>query len=144
MISQLILLMKFLTVSSYDAEATIGSFLSQIKIEPAEGELIHLKLVTSCLDCICCFPALRSMRIASTVPLWQHLALQKTRLMLQHDGGDPYFGILAKFQDNSLTESQLQEINRLEVDKKDQLKLLLNEFIIVYLVKEDFVMPHWG
>ncbi len=63
--------------------------------------------------------------------------------MLQHKGSEAYFGIHPKFQDKSLTDKQLAEIDKIESEKKELLMLSLNEFIVAYLDNEEVIQPHY-
>ncbi|XP_063723177.1 E3 ubiquitin-protein ligase rnf213-alpha-like [Symsagittifera roscoffensis] len=123
MLRQLILLMKYMEKDrKVDPKQTIGEFLKNIKIEA--------------------MPGISDIKLESCVFLWQALALQRTRLMLEHQDEEPYAGIQHQFRE-TLTSQQEKELDKLPATKKYVLLTYLNELIVLNLDEPDLMNPNY-
>ena len=80
------------------------------------------------------------MSLCACVSLWQALALQKTRLMLDHQGEEPYAGIRQEYREE-LSSAHKDELDKLSSKDKYKLMLYLNEVILLNLDKHDAINP---
>ena len=80
--------------------------------------------------------------VGACVPLWQSLALQKTRLMLQHQDEEPYAGILDNFR-QQMSSEQTEVFKQLSGNQQHTLLLYLNEVVTLHLEKEDVIKPNY-
>ncbi|XP_063713108.1 uncharacterized protein LOC134841203 [Symsagittifera roscoffensis] len=123
MLRQLILLMKYMEKDrTDDPKQPICEFLRKISIEA--------------------MPGISGITLESCVFLWQALALQRTRLMLDHQDEEPYAGIQKQFKE-TLTSEQKKALDELPAKKKYVLLTYLNELIVLNLDEPDLMNPNY-